>query len=379
MRLAFVTNYANGIILSLVVFIVFSVVTTFIKTSKIFEIIKFLYLIVIGAMLKIIPVMGTSGSDVYWISKGSIEYLLQGINPYSSTFVIENNPVAQAATVQAYLPFTMLFEVPFQVILGDLRYGIVFADIGIALFLYLIIRSKNEDLARAASSCYMVITSLTFLFPNNIFDYRTSDGLTDPIMTFFLLGSFYAYMKDKRVLTAILIGLAIATRHFAVLFFIPMVLLWLKNNEYGKRHYNLIAISIIIPIIIITPFFLWSPNDFIMDTIRTTGGVNLEPSIGLPQWNSAIFPQLKFFGLDATLNLVRLIQLVSLATIILVSFRKLINYEQSIKLFVVLYVVFLATNNFTQYFYWFNLIPYLIISMIFYYYKEKHISNDIIK
>ena len=373
MRFAFVTEPVNAIILSVVLFLVFTVLTIFLRSNKYVEFSKFLFVFCLGIILRLSASQLHSGSDVFWVSKESINAILNGVNPYSTTFFVQNNPAIAGVpiTVQAYFPFTMLYEIPFQQILGDLRYGIIFADVGIAVLLYSIVRIKNEDLARAASCFYMLITSLSFLFPNVIFDYRVSDGLTDPIMTLFLLLSFYLYLKDQRIASAILLGVAIATRQFSILFFIPMIMLWLRKNEFGKRDLKLIGISIVTASVILLPFFLWSPSDFIGDTILATSNHALTPSLGGPQWNTAIFPQMKFLGFDITLTIAKLIQMVSIISIIVFFRVKITRVELSLRLFFILYVIFLATSNFTQYFYWFNVLPFLIIAFVQYHYEQK--------
>lgn len=375
LRLAFVNNYANAIILSLVLFIVFLILTMFTRSNKLIEFSKLIFVFCVGILLRLIPAMGKSGSDVYWISKESIDYLIHGINPYASTFIVKNNPaITQPVSIQAYFPFTIIFEIPFQQFLGDLRYGIIFADVGIAILLYLIIKKKDEDLARASASFYMLVSALTFVFPNNIFDYRTSDGLTDPIMTFLLLLSVYMYIRSYQKTSALIMGISIATRQFSILFYIPMILLWLKKNNSGKRRSILIIISAITASVILIPFFIWSPLDFIHDTLSSTSG-HLDPSLGAPQWNAAIFPQMKFLGFDISLTIVKIIQLSSISLLVLYYRNKITDIYTSLRLFLLIYVVFLAFNNFTQYFYWFNMLPYLLIVFVFYYKKQNEIET----
>lgn len=378
LRFAFVTEYINPVLLAVILFLVFSLLTTFIKSNKVAELSKFFFVICLGIFLRVIVMISIhSGSDVFWGSKGEIESLLHGINPYTSTFPVYGNSVIHAISNSAYFPFTILYEMPFQEIFGDLRTGIIFADVGIAILLYLIIRDKNEDIARAASSFYLLVTSLSFLGINAVFDYRVSDGLTDPIMTFFLLLSYYSYSKNKGKLSSFLLGISVATRQFSILFAIPMLLLWLKKDESGKRQYRLIFISLLTFLIIVLPFFIWSPLGFIHATFGVEGNVPLSPSLGLPQWNMAIFPQLAFLGFNITLTVAKLIQISSVLILLAYYGNKIIRVNLALRCFLLIYIVFLATNNFTQYFYWFNVLPYLMIVFFDYYKEQKEIDKKI--
>ncbi|MGB6463775.1 MAG: glycosyltransferase 87 family protein [Nitrosotalea sp.] len=220
----------------------------------------------LGISLRLLSKGLPTSSDIFWVSKGSIDAILKGLNPYGIAFPVYNNPQIHSI-ILAYLPFSILFEIPFQVLLGDLRYAIIFADVGIAILLYLIIKVKNEDIARAASGFYLLLTfPLNFGTPLIISEYRIFNGEPDPIWVFLILFAAYAYMKDKQFAAAILIGLSIATKQFAFLFFIPMFIMWMKKNDLGKRQYKPIIISLLTSIAIMLPF-MFSSNGFISQTM----------------------------------------------------------------------------------------------------------------
>lgn len=378
MRLAFEQFFANIIIIGLVSFIVFTVISFLFPNQKKIELAKLGFIIILGIGLRLISVQMESGNDVFWASQGAVENLLSGINPYNATYFVPNNPswADIPITTYAYLPGTIIFETPFYLIFEDTRYAILFADIAIAFLLYFIVRKKSEDFGRAAMSFYFLVTSLTFVFPSIIFDYRISDGLTDPIMSFLLLSTIYTRMNNHYLTSALFLGFALATRQFALLFFIVMMFLWFKKNETGNREIKYFFTSIIFASIIILPFFLNSPQDFINDTIITLGGQDLIPSLGEPQWNTSIPAQLVFFGLPLDNNISNFIQIVLIAGLLFILRKKIRDIISVVFTFTIIYVIFLAFSNFTQYFYWFNVIPYLIIIFAFILWTEKEPSLD---
>lgn len=366
--LFFIPQPSNIMYIPFLFLIVGFLASILIKSNKSIEFLKFLYVFALGIILRLVSTALPTSSDIFWVSKGSIDYILKGLNPYGVAFPVYNNPQIHTV-ISAYLPFSILFEIPFQVLLGDLRYAIIFADVGIAVLLYLIIKVKNEDIARAAAGFYMLLTfPLNFGTPQIISEYRIFNGVIDPIWVFLILAAVYAYMKDKRFAAAILIGLSVATKQVAVLILIPMFMMWIRKKELGKRQYNLIVISLLTSIGVLLPF-VFASNGFIAQTLFLMGQQCIFKC-------PALFPQLSFLGIEVPLIGARLIQ-VSLVLLILFYFRnKITNIHLSLRVGTFIYIIFLAFNNFVLFYYWFSVIPFLIIIFVYHYKEQENIVTS---
>ncbi|MDE1725695.1 MAG: hypothetical protein KGH89_00330 [Thaumarchaeota archaeon] len=305
-----------------------------------------------------------SGNDVFWGGQEAAKYLLNGTNIYNATYYVYNNPVWAGVPfkVYTYLPGTTIFEALFYSIFADIRYAIMFADTGIAILLYLIIRKKNEDYGRAAMSFYLLAMALTFVAPSRVFDTRISDGLTDPIWCVMLLSAIYLSMKNQKLAAAIFVGYALATKQFAILFFIPIAILWLKKDVNFKRDYRSIVISVGVATAIILPFFLWSPSNFVNGTMTSLPSQGIAISLGQPQWNMSIPAQMTFFGINIGVRITHIIQIAVIGGLLVALRNKITNIFSATLVFVVIYTIFLSFNNFTQYFYWLSIIPYILIA-----------------
>ncbi len=372
LRFAFVEiPMINALLLTIIPILLFFILSSLLTNNKILNIFKFIVIIALGISLRYVSMISPTGNDVFWVSQGAVEQFLLGNNPYEATFYVPNNPAWEGIplVLMTYFPGTIYFETPFYLIFGDVRTAVLFADVGISLLLYFIIRKTKEDYGRAATSFYFLVTSLTFVIHNSIFDYRVTDGLTDPIMTFLLLLSIFLVINKKMFMAAAIIGFAIATRQFAILFFIPILIMWFRTGI--SNNYKSIVVSIIVFTIVVIPFYLWSPQDFIKDTINGVGNQQVGPSLGRPQWNMSIPAQLSAFDIILDNTSIRIIQIGAIFGLILFMWKKLGNIQNVLIVFTGVYAIFLSFNNFTQYFYWFNIVPFLILSFIF-----RHIDQN---
>jgi hypothetical protein len=77
------------------------------------------------------------GSDVYYVDSEAALALSTGQNPYDHTFTTIPLALATpgAAHIFAYLPFTVIYLVPFY-LMGDVRFGLVVADVLIGYCIY---------------------------------------------------------------------------------------------------------------------------------------------------------------------------------------------------------------------------------------------------
>lgn len=72
----------------------------------------------------------------------------------------------------------------------------------------------------------------------------------------------------------------------------------------------------------------------------------------------------------------RLIQISSILLILFYFRNKITNVHLSLRVFTFIYVVFLTLNNFTQFYYWFSVIPFLIIIFAYYFKEQENITTS---
>ena len=366
--LPFVNQPLNELIIPVLLYILLSVVTLFVKTNKYLEIIKICYIFALGITLRIINTLTPTWTDVYWVTEGSVNAILHGANPYPQIFPIPNNP-GDPATVLAYLPFTIFYQIPFH-FLGDIRYGIIFADVGIAILLYLIARPKGEDVARALAGAYMLLIFALNYGSTFVMDYQVFYGITDPIWIFLILISILFYTKNKQSLSGLMLGLSIATKQFCILFFIVMLFVWLRKDNSGRRQYKPMLIAAITPSLIFLPFLISSPHEFIYNNWLWASEHVLSPSLGLPQWNLAILPQLSFIGINVALTESKLIQAAAVISLFVFLRKQITTIYNATNAFTVLFITFLIFNNFSQMYYWFATVPFVMILFL-----HRHVNK----
>jgi hypothetical protein len=211
----------------------------------------------------------------------SIEYLLQGKNPYAEDF--RNTPLAAwqwddadlgvaenpALDHNAYLPFTFVLPIPLYAlltrVLGWYDQRIVYLLLFFCAF---------WPLARHAQQLERKL-SLLILFGLNLFMAPyTAWGGNDAVVLFWLVLSSCLLLGNRTTLSALSLGLACASKQTAWLF-VPFFLtyVWAKapaGEKIGalRKSYPLF----LIPLLLVLPFLLWSPSAFLDDTFFYMSG-----------------------------------------------------------------------------------------------------------
>ena len=131
----------------------------------------------------------------------------------------------------AYLPMVPIYYAPFY-LLGDIRFGSIFADILIMFSLYYIAKSINRGAAFFAPLAYA-------FFPFSI--WLTSVASTNIMIgTSFLTVSTATLLQKKHLVAAIFLGLALATNQL-VLLALPLIIFYLwgeRKISYFLRFFN---------------------------------------------------------------------------------------------------------------------------------------------
>jgi len=214
-------------------------------------------------------------SDVYYYDSQAVSSLLGGMDPYGHTFtgIPPALVTAGAQSVFAYLPGIFLFLVPFAPF--DVRVAIVACELTVAWGIYAL-RGRWSLLASAVFLLLPFGALFSVVYPNNAL----------PAMAFLGL-AVLSESRNRRLPSAVLVGLAVASNQFVLLAFPFFVLLW-----YRRRGWTELAVSLLTAGAVVAPFLAWNPGAFVQDTVyfefsrsvyplvsNTPWGVNLNPSV----------------------------------------------------------------------------------------------------
>jgi hypothetical protein len=209
----------------------------------------------------------------------AIEYLLEGKNPYTedytdtpmAAFPGREPPLTDAPLYHnAYLPFLFLSGIPLywfsQLTLGwyDQRFLYLLALFGLMLLLPALVEKPRQRLA------LLLAVGLNFLFA-----FYLADGRNDIMVLFWLALTAVCLSKNRISLSALALGLAMATKHQAW-FFLPFYLIYLLPKPVNlasikqliKQIWPLAAVVLLI----IGPFLIWDLPSFIDDTVTYISG-----------------------------------------------------------------------------------------------------------
>lgn len=205
-------------------------------------------IIVVGVALRLTVIPAFSSTykpvDVYYVDSQAANMTLNLQNPYTSTFHVHNYTWA----FFAYLPMISIYYVPFYV-LGDIRYGNIFADVLIMLALFWIGKSFNRGIAIWAPLTFAILPWAIWL---------TSIAATNIMIgTAFLMLALASLLRKKFVTAAIFLGLAVASNQLVAL------LLPLFGFYYWKqRKLSQFTVSLAVCAARILPYFVSAPSNF---------------------------------------------------------------------------------------------------------------------
>ncbi len=209
----------------------------------------------------------------------AIEYILEGKNPYTEDYV--NTPMADFPGNEppfteaplyhlAYLPFLFLSSIPFYLIsnflLGwfDQRFVYLLAFVGTLFLLPPLVKNPRDKLAA------IIAVGLNYLFI-----FYLADGRNDIVILFGLLLTTVLLSKKHITLSAIVLGLTMATKHQAWLF-LPFYLLYLLPKRPQLKDVKKLITQVwpvaFFFLLVIVPFLIWDAPAFIDDTITYVSG-----------------------------------------------------------------------------------------------------------
>lgn len=212
----------------------------------------FLFASAFALRLTLIAILSPS-TDVFYVNREAISVLLSGGNPYVHEFTtIPKELITQSSeNVYAYLPFTLLFYVPFYPI--DIRVGSAVADLLVALSIYMIRKELFGDRGLIGPAIYL------FFPPFILFTSYYSNNVA--ISASFALLSIYVLLKGRGALAGFLFGLSLSSLQlsFALL---PILFYYCMKKGMSKFVY----VSLLTLVAITLPFLL-NPGEFFRDIL----------------------------------------------------------------------------------------------------------------
>jgi len=212
-------------------------------------------IIVFGVALRLALIVFLAGSykpiDILIVDRQVPKLILDLQNPYTHTYPVDNYTLSTFA----YLPVIPIYYVPFY-LLGDIRYGNIFADVLIMLAAYLIAKPPNFDYnCKNALYAPLVFAVLPLSF------WLTCISATNfMIGTAFMMLALAFLIRKNFAASAVFLGLGVAANQFIIL------LLPLFGVYYWKeRRMGSLLLSVAVSAAIILPFFLATPSNFVYD------------------------------------------------------------------------------------------------------------------
>lgn len=213
--------------------------------------------------------------DIILQQESAIRFLLDGVNPYATTYFgtpleqwnyssTETNPALYHFVMQ---PLYVIFSLPFYFVSNhtigyfDGRIPLLFLFLSTLLMGSLLIKEKLQK------SLFLILMA----FNPAMLSY-TLEGRSDMFMFAFLFGGLALLYKHKFSLSAILMGLAFATKQSAwpiLPFYIAYIFFSTKSIFKTLKHVGILGATFLC---ITLPFFMWDQKAFLDSTIFYLSG-----------------------------------------------------------------------------------------------------------
>ncbi len=308
-------------------------------------------------------------SDVYWATTQAVTFLLHGQNPYTHvpTLVYKYQPEAVNYPTYSYFPGALFAEIPFY-LLGNVRLGLVLAEMGTALLLYLFARPRIGVWPARCVAAFWLLFLHGFQIPLRL-------GIIDSLLLFWIVLAVYLYSRGKIVGSALAAGMVVATKQYGVIFALPWAILLLQplvaslqTCRYAGARGRAIVASIpremwlppvagaLLTAAVILPLASLSPNAFLDATILNHSRETPRPMLGTPQWNESIAAQVVALGwlsLGAATAIARVVSVITLLWATVMVILKARDLTAALRWSAVLGVVAFAFSGAeVQFFYW---------------------------
>lgn len=214
---------------------------------------KFFYILAAAILIRIATVAYSPAPklDVFYVTNGMVDNLFSGRNPYSENYFA---PQRGAYSNPGYLPMITFMNAPGRLLLGDIRYGYIVAQILCAAILYSLLKNKFQN-----GRTMIELPVLMFMFlPNSIFILEMA--WVEPLLLLILFFFAFVLTKEKMsYLACIILGIFISLKQNNF----PFLILALANFRVNLKQISTILLTALLPI---APFLIWNYHSFIYTT-----------------------------------------------------------------------------------------------------------------
>jgi hypothetical protein len=193
--------------------------------------------------------------DVFALLQESSQHLVQGKNPYatpvSDVYRGEASALFDTPRTYDYLPANLYLLAPVRAVTGDVRYGYVVAEAGIAAALWWLARRRWP---RPVAE----LLPLLFLYhPRSLFVLEQS--WTEPLILLFFALFLFQYERGRRTWAAAAYGYMLSLKLYLLYF----VFHWL----FVERNWRRLLLGSAIATITVLPFLLLDWRSFLAGTL----------------------------------------------------------------------------------------------------------------
>jgi Glycosyltransferase family 87 len=162
--------------------------------------------------------------DVWYSLQGAADAVLHGRNMY--TEVWPDSPGVKDAFT--YLPLTAVLLAPAKLLTGDVRWGLVVAELAAAAVVVALARTNREQGDRTESG--LVAACVLLLLPGTL--TQVEQAWTEPLVLLLVAGALLAVDRGRLGAAVVLFALALASKqHIALL--LPLLAVW---RPFGPRR-----------------------------------------------------------------------------------------------------------------------------------------------
>ena len=208
--------------------------------------------------------------DVWYVSTAAVDYFTTGLNPYAQKYLDIYHGKYGPVAYFPYLPGLLFWITPFRVVLGDIRYGLIFANWISAGAFYFWARP-----GRGKSLIPLLAALLWLSFPVTLFVIEQS--WVDLALIPGAILMFLAMRAGRNRLTAAAMGIFLSIKQYAFVT-VTFALLWIWRKLGFKRALwtGLIALGVFMALL--APFVIADAHEFYRMTVltETDQGIRLD-------------------------------------------------------------------------------------------------------
>ena len=204
--------------------------------------------------------------DVFFLLQGSTKGLLSGADMYRQQWAETRASYYSHGLfdVYPYLPWTSALLLPFRVLFGDIRYGLVTA-LAIAAAIARRLGGGPSAMGQPAARYLPALLPLLIaLHPKVTYAYQLS--WTEPLLVALLAGLVLAVERGRLTLAMACLALALASKQHIVLL-LPLTAIW---PRFGWRR-TLAAAGA--ALLLVSPWIIAGPRDFWHDAVDANVGL----------------------------------------------------------------------------------------------------------